>query len=344
MRFSIFNSIPVAQGLDTWRAFNDRISAAGFEQITVGDVSTNVMEMTCALTLLASETSGVRLGTTISNPVTRHPVVMAAAHATLSTISGGRAWLGIGTGNSALRNIGVAPAKLSDLEEYVGTFRELISTGRGTYRGETCHLPWAPSAVPQGVPVYMAANGPRSLRLAGRIADGVIVGGGVTDEVVDSSLGYIAEGARAAGRSLHDLDVWFQVNVMVLEPGEEVGSEVWDVLAAIASRNFRSTLEGKGVPDDLVPAIRRLEDEYRYDEHLSARGHNRSLVEDEPLRAFLSDLWLIAGTGDAVVDRLRRLEAKGVTGVHIPVHVPDPFRLVDDLGRSVIPFAAGVEA
>ena len=73
-----------------------------------------------SLTVAALETERVQIGPSVTNPLTRHPAVMASAIASLHELSGGRAFLGIGTGDSAILNLGLRPARLRALREYVG--------------------------------------------------------------------------------------------------------------------------------------------------------------------------------------------------------------------------------
>ena len=98
------------------------------------------------------------------------------------------------------------------------------------------------------MPIYLAAEGPRTLELAGRVADGVIVGLGLTPEVVRLSLAAIERGARAAGRTLDDVDVWWFAKTSLADRREEAIAPIKMALAASANHAFRFTLEGKGVP------------------------------------------------------------------------------------------------
>lgn len=339
MKFGIFNLVPATEPFERWLEFTRLAEASGFQHISVGDTPVRVMDASVTLTLLATHTSRVRFGPTISNPITRHPAVAAATYASLQALSGSRAFFGVGTGNSALRNLGMPPSTLAHLEAFVQTFRDLVTTGHAEFEGRPCVVPWAPEAAPEGVPVVMAANGPRSLELAGRIADGVIVGGGITPEVVEATWTRLERGTSAAGRQLDDIDVWFQADIWITDEEDPVGP-MKDILASIGSRNFRATLEAKAVPDELVPAIRGFERDYAYAEHISQGNHNGALLDRHGLTDFFARRWLVAGTADQVAARLRELEASGVRQLHLPGLVPDPFRVVERLRDEVIPSLA----
>jgi 5,10-methylenetetrahydromethanopterin reductase len=292
--------------------------------------------MSVNLGLLAASTSHIRFGVVVTNPVTRHPAVMASTFASVHLLSGERSWMGIGTGNNAVRNLGLRAARLAELEEFIHCFRQLIAVGRATYQGSECALPWPRAALSSPVPVLIAANGPRSLHLAGRVADGVIAGGGITPAAIDQQLTYIEQGARTAGRSMEDIDVWFQVVVSIADTHEQAITPAIDLLAAIGSRNFRSTFEGKQVPGTLESAIREFESAYRYAEHATSAGHNAELLTRFGLTEFFASLWLLGGTPIETLEQLRALKAHGATNIHV-LPVGDRALVTEVFATSIIP-------
>src|SRR4029453_4008560 len=168
----------------------------GFEWVGVADSQSVFHELYVALTLAATSTSRVRVGPLVTNPLTRHLVVTASAIASIDAVSRGRAVLGIGPGDSASFPLGAPPATLAGLEDAILTLGRLTGGDVVERRERT----WRVHRTSRRVPVYLAAEGPRTLELAGRVADGVIVGLGLTPDVVERSLAAIQPGARAAGR------------------------------------------------------------------------------------------------------------------------------------------------
>jgi 5,10-methylenetetrahydromethanopterin reductase len=148
----------------------------GFSTLWVLDSHLLFREVYTLLGALAVSTRRIRLGTGVTNPLTRHPTVTASALATLAALSGGRATLGISVGDSALKAMNLEVAKVADLETTVRQCRNLVAGADVSFgAGKTARLHHA--GLP--VPIYVAATGPRMLKLAGEIADGVILMNGV---------------------------------------------------------------------------------------------------------------------------------------------------------------------
>src|SRR5258705_4708858 len=122
--------------------------AAGFEYGWIFDSHVLWMEPYPLLTLMATNTQHMRLGTCVTNPATRDLTVTASLFATLNLISGGRMELGIGRGDSSRRVLGKKPVSPAELERSVATFRELTAGGEVQYDGQGTRLAWATSSPP----------------------------------------------------------------------------------------------------------------------------------------------------------------------------------------------------
>ena len=85
-------------------------------------------------------TNRLRIGTAVTNPVTRHPAITAVAAATVAEISGGRVTLGIGAGDRPLLSLAEKPARLADLEKSIEVIRAPVTALAATGSG----LPQAP--------------------------------------------------------------------------------------------------------------------------------------------------------------------------------------------------------
>jgi 5,10-methylenetetrahydromethanopterin reductase len=277
-------------------------------------------ELYVALTMAALNTSRVRLGPLVTNPLTRHLVVTASAIASIDELAGGRARLGLGSGDSAIYTIGAPPATVAGLEDAIVTLGRLTA-GERLERGGR---PWRVHRSGRRVPVYLAAEGPRTLELAGRVADGVICGLGLTPPVIALSLEAIERGARAAGRRLDDVDVWWFAKTSLADTRAAAIEPIKMALAASANHAFRFTLEGKGVAPDLHEKIRALQREYNAHQHEIAGAANASLPDRWDLTDFLADRFAVAGTPADCVAQLRRAMSAGARQFMITGFVPDP--------------------
>ena len=109
------------------------------------------------------------------------------------------------------------------------------------------------------VAAQLSAEGPRTLQLAGEIADGVIVNVGLEPSLVREAVDHVHAGARRAGRDVAAIDLWTRVRVNVTDNVQAGTDEIRMELASNAHHVFRFTLEGKHVPGDLADAIRRVQ-------------------------------------------------------------------------------------
>src|SRR5262249_42105557 len=124
------------------------------------------------LTLMAVNTEEMRLGTCVTNPAVRDWTVTASLLATLNCISGGGMGLGLRRRDSPRRVMGKRPTPLADLEACVQTVRDLCAGKQIVYEEQPIQMGWANAGVP---PVWVAGYGPKALRCAGKIGDGVIL-------------------------------------------------------------------------------------------------------------------------------------------------------------------------
>ena len=155
------------------------------------------MHLTCA----ALETSKIRLGPGVTNPITRHPVAVGSAIVTLDEVSNGRAEVPYGTGYSSAYIIGRKAATLK-------LMREATSLWRGIFSGERTQLGGLEIELnpPRAhIPIIMAASGPKALQTAGEVADGVLIMVGAHPGCVEWALEHIDAGVAKAGRSASDV-------------------------------------------------------------------------------------------------------------------------------------------
>jgi 5,10-methylenetetrahydromethanopterin reductase len=332
-----FGTGTTVRRFDEYRAWLHMAEDAGFDLLTCGDSQSLWAECYSLMTFAATVTSRPALAITVTNPMTRHPAVAAAAAAGIQQISGGRLRVGLASGDSALRNIGVRAASVAELDAYVRAVQELTAGRTVQWNGTDLGLHWLDHPTP--VPVWLAAEGPRTQRLAGRIADGVILSNCLTRERMDAAHEHLAAGAAEAGRRVDDLDVWHMCN-LVFAPTEDAGIDaITSVLAGTANHVFRFTLEGKGVPDEMMGPLRGLMSEYQSRHHAQpgAENPNNALLAKYGLRDYLSRQGTIAGPPEHCVERIREVAALGADQLILSQFVSDQTTWIRTFAEHVRP-------
>ncbi|WP_436774626.1 LLM class flavin-dependent oxidoreductase [Yinghuangia sp. YIM S09857] len=322
------------KNFDDYAAWLDVAADCGYAMLTTGDSQSLWADPYVSLAFAAQRTTTQRLGITVSNPRTRHPAVAASAASALQHISGGRFVLGIASGDSALRNIGVRPGTVDETETYVRTVRALTRGDHATWQDTDLVQRWAPAATP----VWMAAEGPRTLRAAGRSADGVILSNSLTREAYARNLAHITQGAAEAGRDIADIEIWCMANVVPAATEAEGIAQVRSVLAGTANHVFRFTTEGKGLPDALVPKIEELKRRYDSTHHASPEtaAHNAALVDELGLTAWLAGHSTVAGPIGHCTERLAEIEEFGIRNIIVAQFVPDQITFMRTFADEVV--------
>ena len=305
----------------------------GFDYVGIPDSQSLWKELYLSLGVVAGATSKVGIGPTVTNALTRHPAVAASAIATLNEMSGGRAYFGIGTGDSAILNLGLRPARLKELEEYIEAMRAILSGEPYDYKGRSIHVQWSDNPVP----IIMSAEGPKTLDLAGRIADAVIVHSGLTKDVLADTIARIREGEKAAGRPEGTAKVWAFAKCNVADRREDAIDEIKMALAASGHHAFRFTLEGKNVPDELQEAVMALQGEYVTSQHEQlGETRNAALSDELGLTDFLADRFAVVGTSEECLAKVRTIQEAGVDNLLILAISSDSDNIIRRFGEEVI--------
>jgi 5,10-methylenetetrahydromethanopterin reductase len=272
---------------------------------------------------------------TVSNPLTRHPSVTASAFASLAQLAPGRIWFGMGTGDSAALSVGERPASLGALAEYGRAVTALTRGEEAEYEGKRFRLEWDAGRVP----LFLAAGGPKTMRLAGEIADVVLLGAGLTEEVVRDSIAHVHDGARAAGRDPSAVEIWSYAKIFLCDSEEQAWHDLAWTLAASAHHAFRFTLDGKFVPPERRDALERLQREYVVREHNNLANvgtTNADLVIETGLVDFLGPRFLMAGPPARVVARIAEIASWGVDGFFTSGMFGEPFAYTRAVADEVV--------
>jgi 5,10-methylenetetrahydromethanopterin reductase len=307
----------------------------GFDLIGVADSPALSYDPYIALTLAALTTHRARIGTAVTNPQTRHPLIIANLAASLETLAPGRSFLGMGTGWSGVRHAGTPEARLETLGSTVRQVRGLLA-------GETVEIDGARVALPIGgqpVPILLAASGPKALRLAGAVADIALFNLGAVPEVLADGLRWIGEGASSAGRAPTDIEPWLFIPAAISPDRATAIEEVKSATVSSGAYVLRGDLAAKRVPPDVAVKLGELFREYQFGEHLG-RGQtsNYRLAERLGLAEYLVERFSIAGTPEDCCRKIERLRAAGISNICFNLGtVNDLTATLDLFGREVLP-------
>lgn len=242
----------------------------------------------------AAVTERLAIGLGVVNPYTRHPALLAMETAALAGIAPGRVVLGLGSSNRRWieAQMGIPfKAPLGGLRECVEIVRRLLAGERVTFRGETftvddVTLEWSP---PEAVPVLLGVKGPKALRLAGEVADGVLCS-------VLASPGHVRRVRQTAGAGRPGFTVLAYVIVAVSPDGPAARAAVRPLIARyLGALHGQSILLDSGLGPDRTQPFRE------------ALGRAAHLVDDE-----LIDALAVAGTPEHCRSQLARWAEAGL--------------------------------
>lgn len=273
-----------------------------------------------------SESIGI--ATAATNHNTRHPMLTASLATTLHTMTGGRFALGLGRGvDQRFRAMGLSPVTGAQIEDFAGLMRRLWKGERILgHAGPSGSYPYLhqESYFDFDIPIMIAAIGPRTLELAGRCMDGVVLHTYFSDRALAAALDAIARGAKSAGRDPATIRVWSVLATI----GDHIPEELR--LKKTVGR-LATYLQGYGdvlvAMNDWDPAVLAR---FRADELVQsfqgAIDDRATTAELEHLATLIPDEWLaVAATGTPAqcAAEVARQFDQGVSGVILHGVTPD---------------------
>ena len=303
----------------------------GYAMIGIADTPGNAMDPWVSAAMVARACRRPRVALCVTNLLTRHPAVSAAAIASLDHVSNGRAVLGIGAGHSGTKNVGLSKSKAKDLAEGVTFIKTLLQGKPATLGAAGAHLPW----VERAPPVFLAASHPPALRAAGQTADGVFCNFGLGADNIRDAQSHIIAGAEAAGRDPQDIEIWQIAALDCSEDRTVAQSKVGAMLAFLAGYVIGDrNLEARGVPEALRAPLLELRRRY------STRPGEADikLVAELGLLDYLSGRLAICGNPQDCLAQALAAKAAGASRLMLTVSLAsDPVRTVELFGRHVLP-------
>lgn len=287
------------------------IEAMGYDNLWFADERL-YRECYVALTHIAHVTERVGLGTAVTNPYTRHPALTAQAAASVDELSGGRLKVGIGAGGSNHGPLGIKREKpLVALREMTELMRALWRGERVDYHGKVIHfhdgaLDFKPARV---LPVYIAARGPETLKLAGEIGDGAIIGAFAAEGGIRYAVHQIAEGAVRAGRPSGAVDTVAWIYTCIADDAAAATAAVAK-LVVNTIQNSRDILDRIDV--QLTPELADLFQRTNWSQAPEVVAEAAKLLPQRIL-----DQFSLAGDLRQVAKKLENILAAGVSEVAV---------------------------
>lgn len=201
------------RSVDAFAADVRRAETLGWDAAFLPDSQLRRRDTYVLLAAAARATERITLGPLLANPVTRHPTVSASSIATIDELAPGRTLLGWGIGDTAVRLAGLRPARVKELEASTRLMRALLD-GAAVEVGAA-----RPASLPhhRPVPIWIAAGGPRTLRMAGGVADGVFMRVGTHPANLTRAVAAIRAGAAEAGRDPSTVGVGAVLHTVFVE-------------------------------------------------------------------------------------------------------------------------------
>ncbi|MDU0288262.1 TIGR03842 family LLM class F420-dependent oxidoreductase [Saccharothrix longispora] len=274
-------------------------------------------------------TSSLVVGPMVTNPSTRDWSVTASLFATLNDMFGNRTVCGIGRGDSARRVIGQEPASLATLGRAMTVIKELAEGREVEHHGTPVRIPWVRDG---RLEVWMAAYGPKALRMVGEQADGFILQTADPD-IARWTIGSVREAAVAAGRDPSSITMCVAAPAYVGDDlphqreqlrwfGGMVGNHVADLVARYG--------DSGAVPAALTDYIKDREG-YDYAHHGRAGNRSTDFVPDP-----IVDRFCLLGPASAHVERLRELKEIGVDNFALYLMHDEKDKTLAAYGEQVI--------
>jgi len=236
---------------------------------------------------------------------------------------------GIGRGDSSRRVMGKKPTTLENLEDTVRVIRDLNSGKQINYDGQSIQMSWADKGVP---PIWVAGYGPKALRCAGRIGDGVILQF-ADPHLIRWCLGFVKEGAEEAGRDFSKMKVMSATAIWISEDKKAARERVrW--FPALVS-NHVVDLVSRYKPEELPPELTAYivdRKSYNYLHHAEVGSTNADFVSDEVV-----DRFCIVGSVAEHIQKLRELTSLGVGQFNIYLMSGEEENTLEIYGRDIIP-------
>jgi probable F420-dependent oxidoreductase len=240
---------------DEFSALAREVEARGYRRAWMGESAGT--DAVTVMTLVAAQTRRLEVATAVLPIQTRTPIVLAMTAATLGHIAPGRFSLGLGVSSRAIveqwNGLTFVPG-LAQMREAVQVIRGALSGERVNFAGRFYTIKNFRLLIPpppRPVPIVLAALGDEALRLAGEIADGVLMNW-IGPEGVPHALAQLEAGAKRAGRTLDGFEIAAFIRTCVTDaPDAARQTLARDITGYTTVDAYASYFRASGFADDV---------------------------------------------------------------------------------------------
>ena len=306
--------------------------AAGFEYCWFFDSHILWRDSYIAMAMCIEHTTKMRFGPCVTNPAVRDWSVAASLFGSLAVQSAGRFDIGLGRGDSSLRVMGKKPANLSQVSEFTDKVKALIRGEKVSY--ESCpasaQFTWSTG---YELPVWIAAYGPKAIKVAGEKGDGLIL------QIAEPEIcQWLTREAISAGEEVgRDMSAYGVMSAAPAYIGPmDLCVEKTKWFPAMVGNHVADIVERYGADTNSVPKsfTSYIENRRGYD-YLK---HGQS---DNPFLDFITpevvESFGVLGTPEQHVEKLKKLQLAGITQFNIYIDNGDEEKLIADYADYVIP-------
>ena len=330
----------------------------GYSHAWVADSQMIWSDCYAVLALAAQQTRTIKLGTGVAIAGTRLAPVTAHSIATINRLAPGRTFLGIGTGNTAMRLMDHKPIRLKEFAHDLRVIRALLKgeDAEFTWRGHTSTVRMMMPELNfidlnHPIPIYVSGFGPKAQALAGEYGDGLVTSIPPQPDFMERAMRNVQYGAAEAGRDL-DASSFYTTSLttaVILEPGESLASE--RVLRecgpfVISSLHYlydkvrqwggNPPAHLRGIWDEYSQLVEATPERQR---HMRIHaGHCTYMVPEEE-KFVTPDLirsTCLVGAPEEIIEQIRQLEASGLDQVMILPSLQTQYGVIEEFSRRVM--------
>jgi len=289
-----------------------RIEDMGFDILLCPDTQNLSPDPYGQLSLAAAQTSRLKLGTGVTNPLTRDAAVTATAMTTLQVESDGRCICGIGRGDSSAAHIGLNNATTAQLQAYVERIKA-YTHGETIKRGEQdSKLRWLDSVDARPVPIDIACTGPKTISMATDVADRISFAVGSVPERIGWAMATAKQRLTETGRSRDDIRIGAYINLVCDEDEQNainLGRMISGMVAHFAGMK-NAPLDH--LPEQLRPLAETMQQQYDMKHHAQDKGSHLSQISDE-----FVDWFSICGPPEKFLQRMEKILSYDLDHIYI---------------------------